>query len=273
MGGAIGGAVVGLLLVLLIGMAVVMRRRGKSNEATRQDKSGAHGSSFKSSKSTSSGLDLNRIGSKVPGRDAPSNGSSHSLFGNSTQSLFDADDNATLRQVRGESIDIELSGAMPSSASLKGSARPKSDSVEKVLDPDSGKAYYFNKFTGDTGWSPEEVSRVPALKGVGRGGAGAGGTEAGSSGGMLPKTQSVISTVDPSTGKSYFYNQFTQKSGWDEKEVSRAATSNEYGINHVEVEEQVVMANPMFARPQRRQVDEAGGKGLTATHKSRQRMA
>jgi hypothetical protein len=147
--------------------------------------------------------------------------------------------------------------------------------VEEVRDEASGKMYFFNKHTGKTGWTREEVMRTPELKGPVRGGgSGGGGSSAGGGGGegagMGDKTQSVLSAVDPATGRAYFFNQFSQKTGWGKQEVSRAATNNEYGLDHgVEVDPTVdnEMVNPMFAQPRR----QAGG-GLTATHASRTRM-
>jgi hypothetical protein len=67
---------------------------------------------------------------------------------------------------------------------------------------------------------------------------------------MGGKTESVMSAVDPSTGKTYYYNQYTQKTGWEAEGLSRGATDREYGIDREDegdgIAELEPMSNPLF---------------------------
>jgi hypothetical protein len=140
--------------------------------------------------------------------------------------------------VRGLSVDLELNQSL---------GRPRSDSVQEAHDS-AGKTYYYNKYTAKVGWSPQEVTRNPepaspaAVKRKG-------GKK---DGGMGEKTESVLSAVDPTTGKIYFYNQYTQKTGWAKDEASRTTVNKEYGMEGTDDEGDGIavvesMSNPMFA--------------------------
>jgi cysteine-rich repeat protein len=158
-----------------------------------------------------------------------------------TETVCD-DDDETLREVRGLSLDLTSHPGSSPGVSL---ARARSDSIQEAQDP-SGKTYYYNKYTAKVGWSPEEVTRNPEPKAVSRKG---GKNKDGQMGG---KTESVLSAVDPSTGKTYFYNQFTQKTGWSKNDASRDTVNKEYGVDGDDGGDGIAvveaMSNPMFAK-------------------------
>jgi hypothetical protein len=146
----------------------------------------------------------------------------------------------------------------------------RTESVQSAMDPSSGKEYFYNVHTQKTGWSAEEVSRkgvndsfgLGSANGDGgafsgqnplsKGGSGkekkggklkggnATGREGGSDGAGAKgnreatkalRTESVAEARDPSTGKPYFYNVHTQKTGWSAEEVSRKGVNDSFGIS------------------------------------------
>eukprot|EP00935_MAST-01C_sp_MAST-1C-sp1_P001501 g1501.t1 len=60
------------------------------------------------------------------------------------------------------------------------------------------------------------------------------------------RTESVEAAVDPSSGRDYYYNKYTQRTGWTAEEVSRATTNREYGLDGVSDANEHT-SNPMFS--------------------------
>jgi hypothetical protein len=185
--------------------------------------------------------------------------------------------------------NVRLPGTM-----ADGSGRGiRTESVQSAVDPSSGKMYFYNTHTQKTGWSADEVSRkgVNDSYGLGResgegmafsghnplargGGDGSKngakkdkkGKKESSEGanlnsGDLPRTASVAEAHDPATGKPYYYNLHTQKTGWSADEVSRKGVNDSYGLSRAEsvkggrvsnVESEFNLSNPMHvARTQK----------------------
>lgn len=74
---------------------------------------------------------------------------------------------------------------------------PLPASWEQVTDPASGKAYYWNRATGETSWTPPAAPPLPAPVVAPR----------------LP--DGWEQAVDPATGKPYFFNRSTGETRWD----------------------------------------------------------
>ena len=79
------------------------------------------------------------------------------------------------------------------------------------------------------------------------------------------RTESVLQAEDPATGRTYYYNKYTMKTGWDAGSVSRRAVDREYGIgasnsstSTADDDDAIAdiehMANPMFGRGGQRTV-------------------
>ena len=81
--------------------------------------------------------------------------------------------------------------------------------IEERMDHNRGRPYYFNKVTKKVGWSREEVMETPL----------------GGAPGMPPPppqaaADEVKAVKDPSTGRTYYVNMRTRKTGWTPEEVT-----------------------------------------------------
>jgi hypothetical protein len=66
----------------------------------------------------------------------------------------------------------------------------------------------------------------------------------------IERDDSVRKALEIGTGKEYYYNRFTKKTGWNADEVSRTSTLNEYGLEEGsdEGEDTLGHTNPMFVK-------------------------
>merc|ERR1712203_1188321 len=70
---------------------------------------------------------------------------------------------------------------------------------EQIPDPASGRAYYCNRSTGESSWTPP-VAPMPVP------------TPSAAPGGALPPGWE--SATDPASGKQYFFNRATNETSW-----------------------------------------------------------
>jgi hypothetical protein len=167
-----------------------------------------------------------------------------------TATIGDADlENSTVREVRGLSLGLgggdepELPGSKP---------RGRSDSIVEAVDSE-GNTYYYNKYTAKVGWHPEEVTRNARAELTMEGGDGG-----------RSRMESVQSQIDPASGKEYFFNTHTQKTGWSADGLSRKAVDDSYGIGIAGGREGdgggFVLSNPMFEQKRQKQKQKVSTK-------------
>merc|ERR1719160_289752 len=76
---------------------------------------------------------------------------------------------------------------------------------ESTMDPSTGKPYYFNRATGESAWTPPAAAPAPMPMPV-----------------MAPMPAAAApalppgweSTLDPSSGKTYYFNRATNETRW-----------------------------------------------------------
>eukprot|EP00936_MAST-01D_sp_MAST-1D-sp1_P002565 g2565.t1 len=90
--------------------------------------------------------------------------------------------------------------------------------IEERFDHSRPPSYFFNKATGQSGWSRQEVGGSHDAAGVGAGAGAAGAAATGAA-------ANITRMTDPATGRTFVVNDATGLTGWSEAEIGGAPSS------------------------------------------------